>query len=175
MSKKFIKEDGKVYVEKKPIYKRWWFILICFLFLIGGCSSLFTSPNEDTSQINESMSSESTTKQTSAEEAKENTVPKEYKNALKKAESYAKIMHMSKAGIYNQLTSEAGEGFSVEAAQYAIDTIQCDWNVNALKKAENYQETMAMSPSAIYDQLISEYGEQFTAEQAQYAIDNLSQ
>lgn len=31
------------------------------------------------------------------------------------------MMHMSKAGIYDQLTSEYGEGFEADAAQYAID------------------------------------------------------
>lgn len=179
MAKKIQSEDGKVYVEKKPIYKRWWFITIIVLFLIGGCSSLFTSSPDDSSQSSESTSekvtSEKTTEQKPAETSKENDVPKEYKNALRKAESYAKTMYMSKAGIYDQLTSSAGEGFTPEAAQYAIDTIQWDWNANALKKAESYQENMAMSPSAIYDQLTSSAGEKFTPEEAQYAIDNLSQ
>ena len=40
---------------------------------------------------------------------------------LKKAESYSSTMHMSKKGIYKQLTSEYGEGFTDEEAQYAID------------------------------------------------------
>lgn len=180
MSKKIVGENGKVYVEKKPIYKRWWFITIIVLFLIGGCSSLFTSSPDDSSQSSESTSEKVTSEkvtseQKPAETSKENDVPKEYKNALRKAESYAKTMYMSKAGIYDQLTSSAGEGFTPEAAQYAIDTIQWDWNANALKKAESYQESMAMSPSAIYDQLVSEYGEKFTPEEAQYAINNLSQ
>ncbi|PUB05901.1 host cell surface-exposed lipoprotein [Paenisporosarcina sp. OV554] len=82
-------------------------------------------------------------------------------------------MHMSKAGIYDQLTSEHGENFPPEAAQFAIDNIVFDWKENALKKAQSYAETMNMSDSAIYDQLISEYGEKFTPEEAQYAIDNL--
>ncbi len=97
----------------------------------------------------------------------------EEKNALKKAESYSQTMHMSKAKIYEQLTSEYGEGFTAEAAQYAIDNIQADWNANALSKAKSYQTTMSMSKSAIYKQLTSEYGEGFTAEEAQYAIDHL--
>lgn len=101
-------------------------------------------------------------------------VPTEYKSALKKAQSYSDSMHMSKAGIYKQLTSEYGEAFSAEAAQYAMDNVKADWNANALAKAESYQSQMSMSPSAIHDQLISEYGEQFTEEEAQYAIANLS-
>lgn len=83
------------------------------------------------------------------------------------------MMSMSKAGIYDQLTSEYGEGFPAEAAKYAIDNIVWDWKANALEKAQTYAETTSMSNSAIYDQLISEYGEKFTPEEAQYAIDNL--
>ena len=83
-------------------------------------------------------------------------------------------MHMSKAGIYDQLVSEYGEQFSAEAAQYAIDNIKADWNANALAKAKSYQETMSMSPAAIYDQLISEYGEQFLPSEADYAIAHLN-
>ena len=82
-------------------------------------------------------------------------------------------MHMSKTGIYDQLTSEYGEGFPADAAQYAIDYVNADWYKNALEKAKVYQDSMAMSKNAIYDQLTSEYGEQFTESQAQYAIDNL--
>lgn len=101
-------------------------------------------------------------------------VPKEYTNALTKAKSYSENMHMSKAAIHDQLTSEYGEGFSEEAADYAMENLNADYKENALYKAKSYQDNMAMSPSAIYDQLISEYGEQFTEEEAQYAIDNLN-
>lgn len=97
----------------------------------------------------------------------------EYKNALKSAESYSRTLHMSKQGIYDQLVSEYGEGFTHEEAQYAIDNIEADWNENALKKAKSYYENLSMSKDAVYDQLVSEYGEQFTAEEAQYAIDHL--
>ncbi len=43
-------------------------------------------------------------------------------------------MSMSKEGLYDQLTSEYGEKFSDEAAQYAMDNLEVDWNKNALKK-----------------------------------------
>ena len=98
---------------------------------------------------------------------------KEQLNALEKAKSYSKNLHMSKKAIYDQLVSEYGEQFTPEAAQYAIDNIVADWNANALEKAKSYQDNLHMSKKAIYDQLISEYGEQFTPEEAQYAIDHL--
>ena len=114
------------------------------------------------------------TEKASAQEPAKTQVPAEYKSALTKATSYSKMMHMSKQGIYDQLTSEYGEKFSPEAAQYAIDNLEGDWNANALAKAKTYQNTMSMSPAAIYDQLISEHGEKFTAAEAQYAVDNLN-
>ncbi len=83
-------------------------------------------------------------------------------------------MHMSKAGIYDQLTSEYGEKFSPEAAQYAVDNVKADWNANALAKAKEYQDSMAMSPEAIRDQLTSDYGEKFTPSEADYAIQHLN-
>jgi len=54
------------------------------------------------------------------EEPAEPAVPVEYASALIKAESYSEIMHMSKAGIYDQLTSEYGEKFTTAEADYAV-------------------------------------------------------
>lgn len=99
----------------------------------------------------------------------------EDKNALAKAESYSSMMHMSKAAIYDQLTSSYVEGFPAESAQYAVDHLVADYKANALEKAKDYQTSMNMSRSAIYEQLTSSYGEKFTAEEAQYAVDHLPQ
>lgn len=102
-------------------------------------------------------------------------VTQECQNALTKGLQYANNLYMSRKAVYNQLTSSYGEGFSTDAAQYAIDHMTgVDWNANALEKAKQYYYNMSMSKSAVYDQLTSEYGEQFTASEAQYAIDHLS-
>ena len=103
----------------------------------------------------------------------EDNVSSEFKTALKKGQQYADLMHMSKQGIYDQLTSEYGEKFPQDAAEYAVENMNADWNVNALKKAETYATTMHMSKKGIYEQLVSEHGEQFQPEEAQYAIDNI--
>ena len=97
----------------------------------------------------------------------------EYMNALKKAESYSNNMNMSKNSIYHQLTSEYGENFSEDAAQFAIEHLQADYKANALAKAESYSSNMNMSKDRIYKQLISEHGEYFTEEEAQFAVDHL--
>lgn len=148
---------------KKPIFKRKWFIALIIIFgicLIGGCVG------------GENLSEPPDNAAATTEEVAED-VPQEYQNALSKAYDYSDIMYMSKAGIYDQLTSEYGEGFPKDAAQYAIDNIDADWNYNALQTAKIYYEDMAMSKDAVYDQLISDYGEKFTKEQAQYAVDHL--
>lgn len=175
---------------KKSIYKKWWFWVIIGVVLLGvggavaGGQAANTSRDSSASSMSASTSasavnaaSASSTKSSASAQSSSSaqSVPKEYQNALRKAESYSSMMHMSKQGIYDQLVSEYGEGFSPEAAQYAIDNVNADWKANAFAKAESYQESMAMSPSAIYDQLISDYGEKFTSEEAQYAIDHLSQ
>lgn len=174
---------------KKPWYKRWYMIVlyvIVGLIIIGSLGSkdskdsntTSTSSSSDNKSSNTNTKTETNTNtntNTTANEEvkKEDSVPTEYKSALNKAKTYSDTMYMSKQGIYNQLTSEYGEKFSAQAAQYAIDNLQVDYKQNALKKAQDYQSQMSMSPSAIYDQLTSEYGEKFTAEEAQYAIDNL--
>ena len=167
--------------NKKPIYKRVWFWVIAIIIVIGATggsgtddSKEINSGNIESEQEVSQNNSENTTAENKSENKVEDNIPTEYKSALRKAKLYADTMNMSKAGLYDQLTSEYGEKFTVEAAQYAIDNITVDWKENALKKAKLYQETMSMSPAAIYDQLTSEYGEKFTAEEAQYAIDNLN-
>lgn len=106
-------------------------------------------------------------------ERKIKNASRQKQNALKAAENYISFMPFSKKGLYNQLTSEHGSGYSHEAAQFAIDNLEVDYKEMALKSARNYQDFMPMSDNELYRQLTSEYGEQFTHEEAQYAIDNL--
>lgn len=149
--------------------------VICGFILIG----MITNPTSTKTTTTTSSTTQTTASQPSATVAPTTTpeptpdVPTEYKSALKKAKSYSDSMHMSKQGIYDQLTSEYGEKFSAEAGQYAVDNLVADYNYNALQKAKTYQSTMSMSPDAIWDQLTSEFGEKFTPEEADYAISNL--
>ncbi|QDR72141.1 hypothetical protein FOD75_03070 [Limosilactobacillus reuteri] len=159
MTKKIQGEDGKTYVEKKPFYKRVWFwiIVVILVFAIGGSmgnSSSFTSSSSNSS-------------------SKKSNVPTSYTSALHKAETYSDTMHMSKQGIYDQLTADAGDKFKPEAAQYAVDHVKADWNKNALEAAKSYQKDQDMSPDAIRDQLTANAGDKFTQEQADYAVNHL--
>lgn len=161
--------------NKKPIFKKWWFWLIMLILFAAMIPAGKDADNKTPASATASQDTSDTTNNTTdtkGSPAKEK-IPSAYKSALNKAKTYSDTMHMSKAALYDQLTSEYGEKFSQEAAQYAIDNLVADWNVNALEKAKTYQKSMNMSPSAIHDQLTSAYGEKFTEEEADYAIENL--
>lgn len=169
---------------KKPFYKKW-YTWAAAIIVIGVATTgndettetvaetkpAITQPAEQAAAPKEAAPAAAAPKEEAPKV--EDKTPKEHKNALKKAEMYAKTMAMSKKGIYDQLTSEYGENFPVEAADYAMSNLEYDWKANALEKAKTYQETMSMSTEAIRDQLVSEYGERFTQEEANWAIDNL--
>ncbi len=138
--------------------------------LDSATSSAATTSTSTSSVTNTESASDSASRTSSAADS---SVSAEYRNALAKAQQYSDMMHMSKQGIYDQLTSEYGEKFPADAAQYAIDNVEADWNANALEKAKLYRDQGSMSKSAIHDQLTSQYGEQFTESEADYAIANL--
>jgi len=133
---------------------------------LAACSSSSDSADSSSTESSEAISSTS---------KKKSSVPAEYEAALNKPESYADSMDMSKQGIYDQLTADAGEQFSAKAATYAMNHLtDVDWNKNALAKAKTYQKEMSMSANAIHDQLTSSAGEKFTSAQADYAVAHLN-
>jgi len=93
--------------------------------------------------------------------------------ALDSAESYLETMGFSKQGLYEQLSSEYGAGFTQAEAQYAVDHVKANWNKEAVESARSYLDTMPMSKQALIDQLTSEYGAGFTYEQAMYAVNKV--
>ena len=169
--------------KKKPFYKKWW-VWVIVVIVIGVVASSGNNNSSKQTDVSTQTTANDNVDETKLPEAtetvektenKEDNVPTEYKSALKKAKNYSDMMHMSKKGIYDQLSSEYGEKFSKEAAQYAVDNLDADYKKNALEKAKLYQQSMNMSPAAIKDQLVSEYGEKFTAEEAAYAIEHLDE
>lgn len=163
---------------KKPFYKKVWFWILAVIIVVGISGSLGSNDNATVVANNETKENTQTTNETQNDQAQEETkeeksVPKEYENALNKAQIYSDTMYMSKKAIHKQLTSEYGEKFSKKAADYAMENLKANYKKNALEKAKTYQNDMSMSKDAIYDQLISDYGEQFTKKEAQYALDHL--
>lgn len=155
--------------------------VVILLGIMGSCGGGDDDNKTPTPAVTTESVTATSTVETSTDESqdaatpekKKDDVPREYRNALKAAERYTSIKGFSYNGLYEQLTSEYGEGYPPEAAQYAVDNLDVDWNEQALKAAKSYQEIMPMSDDGLFEQLTSEHGEGFTPEQAQYAIDHL--
>ncbi|EGP5298404.1 hypothetical protein D9Y92_07305 [Enterococcus faecium] len=191
MAKKVMGQDGKMYKVKKPFYKRVWFWLLAVVVVFiaigsqGGSDDAKNTVAELTKEsVTEVSSAESVVESTVVEEETETTettettieevtqeesVPREYRNALSKAESYLGWAGMSEQGLREQLEFEE---YPSDAIDYALANVDVDYNEQALAKAESYDDWASMSDSQLYDQLIFEG---FTDEQAQYALDNLPQ
>src|SRR5699024_10872866 len=112
-------------------------------------SDVVNETNENSNQeVNESNVSEQNNDETgnntdndsnieveASNEEEVDEVPREHKADIKKGETYASSKAMSKAAGYDQLISENGEQLHEEAAQYAKDNLNADWEENALIKA----------------------------------------
>lgn len=92
------------------------------------------------------------------------------KNAVSSAKSYLSFMAFSKAGLIKQLSSAAGDGYSVADATYAVNSLNEDWNNEAYLSAESYLKLMPFSHAGLVQQLDSSAGEGFTAAQAEYGV-----
>jgi hypothetical protein len=95
------------------------------------------------------------------------------RRALQSAESYLAMSGFSKQGLYEQLSSSAGEGFTQAQAQYAVDHVDADWKKEAVESARSYLEMSPMSRAELIEQLSSSAGEGFTYEQAVYAVNKV--
>ena len=148
-------------------------IIITAIYVICFVSAFFEPDNgTDSAKQSSKVTTESQVKKTNSSKATtakaKKSVPTEYSSALRKAETYANSMYMSKQAIYDQLVSKHGEKFSKKAAQYAMKNLKADWKKNAFAKAKDYSDTMYMSKQGIYDQLKSQHGEKFTEKEAAY-------
>ncbi|MFJ6680110.1 Ltp family lipoprotein [Microbacterium sp. NPDC091382] len=104
------------------------------------------------------------------ETAKDDAPSLAHANALGSAVMYLDSMPFSRAGLIDQLTSEYGESYPKDVAEWAVDKAGADWNAEAAEAAQMYLDTMSLSKDRLYDQLTSEYGSQFTAEQAKFGL-----
>ena len=93
-------------------------------------------------------------------------------SALYSAQKYVLTMPLSKQRLYFQLVSPI-EGYSHEAAKFAVEHVIVDWDKQAIKSAKVYMQYMPMTRRQLMTQLTSETGEAFTHEQAAYAIANV--
>ena len=156
--------------QKKPFYKRTWFIVLVALFIL---SSIGRNGREDRSQSSDLPSQSSTSTPSAAqpkdiptsepepvEEFPDATMGE--KNALKTAKRYLSHSNFSHDGLVGQLQFEK---YSLSEATFAADNCGADWNEQAAGKAASYLKHSSFSRERLIEQL--EY-EGFTYEQAVY-------
>ena len=90
------------------------------------------------------------------------------KNAVRAAQSYLSISAFSRDGLIEQLSSQAGNGFNINDATKAVDSLNVDWNQEAVKSAKQYLQMMGFSCSGLVQQLSSRAGAKFTEKQATF-------
>jgi hypothetical protein len=139
---------------------------------IGGCQANTTSNPTD------SPKAQPATATTSAptHAAPTATLPKAttaQEQATKSAQSYVDMSGFSRAGLIQQLTSSAGEGFATADATYAINHIKVDWNAEAVESAKSYLKMGGFSRASLIQQLHSTSGEGYTLRQATYAANKV--
>lgn len=89
-------------------------------------------------------------------------------NAVRNAEQYLSMSGFSRKGLVQQLSSEAGNGYSVADATAAVDSLTVDWNENAARSAKQYLEMSGFSCRGLIEQLSSRAGNDYTVSQATY-------
>jgi hypothetical protein len=90
------------------------------------------------------------------------------RNAVRSAKQYLSMTGFSRDGLIEQLSSDAGEGYSVLDATVAVDSLDVDWNENAVRSAKQYLDMTGFSCKGLIEQLSSSAGEKYTVEQATY-------
>ena len=89
-------------------------------------------------------------------------------NAVRSAKQYLSMTGFSREGLIDQLSSDAGEGYSLADATAAVDSLSVDWNENAARSAKQYLQMSGFSCQGLIEQLSSSAGEKYTRAQATY-------
>ena len=95
--------------------------------------------------------------------------------AVESAKTYLAMgSGFSRAGLIQQLSSSAGEGFPEAVAIFAVDHLHVNWNEQAVESAKGYMSSIGgFSRAGLIQQLSSSAGAGFTYAQAVYAANKV--
>lgn len=147
--------------------KKLFVILMCVCMTVAFCAC------GDTSSSSDADSSDDAAVETTADPTADMTASQ--KNAYNAGLNYLSTMPFSKAGLIEQLSSDFGDGYEVEDAEFAVNAIEengeVDWVEQAKKAAKNYLDIMSFSKDGLIEQLESDYGDKYTHEEAVEAVE----
>jgi len=89
-------------------------------------------------------------------------------NAVRSAKKYLEMQGFSKKGLIQQLSSDAGDGYSLHDATVAVNSLTVDWNENAVRSAKNYLNMQGFSCKGLIEQLSSSAGDGYSHSEAEY-------
>ncbi len=161
---------------KKPIYKRWWAIALAAIFTIVVISQATGGGDTATPAADKPAASQPAEKVQPKAEEPVKEAPKltaAQENAVESAQNYLDTLPFSRKGLIEQLSSDAGAGFSVKDATFAADHINANWNDEAAEAAESYLDTLPFSRKGLIEQLSSDAGAGFSVKEATLAVDQL--
>ena len=121
---------------------------------------------------------ETTTKETTTADPLGN-LSTEQKNAIMAAQKYIAYAGFSKKDLIQQLSSEYGDNYPEDVAEYAVQYLEendlVDWKAEAIESAKSYLDFSGFSRIGLISQLTSEYGSQYTEEEAVSAVEYLEE
>lgn len=92
-------------------------------------------------------------------------------NAARSAQQYLNMTGFSRRGLIEQLSSDAGNGYSNADATAAVDSLTVDWDEQAARSAKQYLEMTGFSCSGLIEQLSSDAGSKYTKAQARFGAE----
>ncbi len=122
---------------------------------------------------NSNAGTSSKSSSTKSKAAPSYTTPQQ--NAIQSAQAYLSMGGgFSRAGLIDQLSSKAGDGFKKATAVFAVNHIKINWKKQAVLSAKAYLKMgSGFSRTGLIDQLSSKAGDQYTLAQATYAANHV--
>lgn len=149
------------FVMKKII--KWIVIIVVALFVIG-----LIFGTDDTETTSPQAAAGDAVAKTEVITVEDNGMTNQQKNAVRSAKNYISFAGFSRDGLINQLSSDAGDGYDIDDATIAVDSMDIDFNEQAGKSAKNYVSIQGFSCDGLINQLSSSAGDKYTKEQAEY-------
>ena len=150
------------FVMKKII--KWIVIIVVALFVIG---LIFGTDDAETTSP-QAVAAGDAAAETEVIAVEDDGMTNQQKNAVRSAKNYISFAGFSRDGLINQLSSDAGDGYDIDDATIAVDSMDIDFNEQAGKSAKNYVSIQGFSCDGLINQLSSSAGDKYTKEQAEY-------
>lgn len=147
---------------------KWIGIFVIALIAIGFVGAMLGDDTDSTSTSDTSLNDTTAVGTETETVPEDNSMTAQQKNAVRSAKNYISFAGFSRDGLINQLSSDAGDGYNIDDATIAVDSMDIDFNEQAGKSAKNYISIQGFSCDGLINQLSSSAGDKYTKEQAEY-------